>query len=169
MFDSQPGPCTTPAHADFHVILYQPEIPQNTGNILRLCAISGVVLHLIEPLGFRLDSAGVRRAGMDYRELALVYRWPSWSEYMAQHPEQSRIFVVTTQGEQNYGEPQYQPGDRFLFGSEGAGLPEEIHLSLPESRIRIPMLAHARSMNLAGSVSIVLYEALRQQGFSNLQ
>jgi tRNA (cytidine/uridine-2'-O-)-methyltransferase len=151
-----------------HVILYQPEIPPNTGNIVRLCAASGCVLHLIGPLGFRLDGAAVRRAGMDYREWAEVKRWQDWPSYLAEHPPESRLFAVSTHAKNTYGDWQYQPGDRFLFGSESAGLPESIRMSYANTLIRIPMVARARSLNLANSVAIVLYEALRQRAFPSL-
>nr|WP_227657446.1 tRNA (cytidine(34)-2'-O)-methyltransferase [Candidatus Magnetaquicoccus inordinatus] len=148
-----------------HVILYQPEIPPNTGNIVRLCAASGSVLHLIGPLGFRLDAAAVRRAGMDYREWAEVRRWDDWSHYLTAHPPESRLFAVSTHATRFYNDWRYQPGDRFLFGSESAGLPSSLRHSFAESLIRIPMVSQARSLNLANSVSIVLYEALRQLAF----
>ncbi|MBF0096609.1 MAG: tRNA (cytidine(34)-2'-O)-methyltransferase [Magnetococcales bacterium] len=148
-----------------HVILYQPEIPPNTGNIVRVCAASGSVLHLIGPLGFRLDGAAVRRAGMDYREWAEVKRWQDWPSYLAEHPPESRLFVVSTHAKTTYADRQFQPGDRFLFGSESAGLPQVIRTTYADTMIRIPMVARARSLNLANSVSIVLYEALRQLSF----
>ena len=151
-----------------HVILYQPEIPPNTGNIVRLCAASGCVLHLIGPLGFRLDGAAVRRAGMDYREWAEVKRWQDWPSYLAEHPPQSRLFAVSTHAQTSYADWHYLPGDRFLFGSEGAGLPESIRLAYTDTLIRIPMVPRARSLNLANSVAIILYEALRQQAFPTL-
>ncbi|MBF0161549.1 MAG: tRNA (cytidine(34)-2'-O)-methyltransferase [Magnetococcales bacterium] len=154
--------------AAFHVVLYQPEIPPNTGNILRLCAASGCVLHLVGPLGFRLDAAAVRRAGMDYGEWAAVTRWNYWSSYWQSHPPGARLFLVTTRGSMPYTACAYQNGDRFLFGAEGSGLPEAIHAAHPHHRIRIPMLARARSLNLANSVGIILYEALRQLHFPGL-
>ena len=154
--------------ATFHVILYQPEIPPNTDNILRLCAATGCTLHLIGPLGFRLDGAAVRRAGMDYGAWADVQRWNDWPSYWQSHPPAARLFPVTTQGATPYATWRYQTGDRFLFGAEGSGLPEAIHAAHSAHRIRIPMLAKARSLNLANSVSIILYEALRQAQFPGL-
>ncbi len=152
----------------FHVILYQPEIPPNTGNIVRLCAVTGCTLHLVGPLGFRLDGAAVRRAGMDYREWADLRRWPDWESYWQAHPPTARLFLATTHGAGHYADRHYQPGDRFLFGSEGAGLPASLRAAHPDTLVRIPMMAQARSLNLANSVSIILYEALRQVGFPGL-
>lgn len=152
----------------FHIILYQPEIPPNTGNILRLCAATGATLHLVGPLGFRLDAASVRRAGMDYRTWADVRRWNDWKSYWQTHPATARLFPVSTHGPRGYAEWAYQAGDRFLFGAEGSGLPEAIRFDHRETLIRIPMVEQARSLNLANSVSIILYEALRQVGFPGL-
>ena len=152
----------------FHIILYQPEIPPNTGNIVRLCAATGSPLHLIGPLGFRLDAAAVRRAGMDYQGWADVRRWIDWAAYVDAHPPASRIFPVTTRGSQRYADFSYQPGDRFLFGSEGSGLPEAIRQAHAERLIRLPMVPQARSLNLANSVGIILFEALRQRNFPHL-
>ncbi|MBF0380345.1 MAG: tRNA (cytidine(34)-2'-O)-methyltransferase [Magnetococcales bacterium] len=149
----------------FHVMLYQPEIPPNTGTIIRLCAASNTRLHLIGPLGFRLDAAAVKRAGMDYRELADVQRWADWAAYRDENMDNSRTFVISTHGKQPYSQPEFRAGDRFLFGSEGAGLPDGIKKSHGDRVLRIPMAPQARSLNLAVSVSIVLYEALRQIGF----
>jgi tRNA (cytidine/uridine-2'-O-)-methyltransferase len=152
----------------FHVLLFQPEIPPNTGTIIRLCAATKTRLHLIGPLGFRLDGAAVRRAGMDYRELADVQRWADWSAYRAKNGDNSRTFAISTHGKQSYTKPDFRPGDRFLFGSETKGLPEELLQSHSERIIRIPMAAPARSLNLAVGASVVLYEALRQNGFADL-
>ncbi|MBF0183662.1 MAG: tRNA (cytidine(34)-2'-O)-methyltransferase [Magnetococcales bacterium] len=153
---------------NLHIVLFQPEIPPNTGNIVRLCAASGTMLHLIGPLGFRLDGAAVRRAGMDYREWAEVRRWQDWPSYLTEHPPESRLFAVSTHAERCYCACSYRPGDRFLFGSESAGLPEAIRTACRDTLIRIPMVPQARSLNLANSVSIVLYEALRQLSFPAL-
>lgn len=157
-----------PMDKRFHIILYQPEIPPNTGNILRLCAATGCTLHLVGPLGFRLDAAAVRRAGMDYRMWADVCRWHDWSAYQPSHPAAARIFPVTTRGQRCHADFSYQPGDRFLFGSESSGLPAAILEAHAATCIRIPMVSQARSLNLANSVAVVLYEALRQVGFSAL-
>ncbi|MBF0193136.1 MAG: tRNA (cytidine(34)-2'-O)-methyltransferase [Magnetococcales bacterium] len=153
----------------FHVMLFQPEIPPNTGTIIRLCAASNSRLHLIGPLGFRLDAAAVRRAGMDYRELADVQRWDDFSQYTDNCSDNSRTFVISTHGKQIYSQAKFRPGDRFLFGSEGAGLPEAVIKSHGDRVLRIPMAHTARSLNLAVSVSIVIYEALRQVGFRDEQ
>lgn len=152
----------------FHIILYQPEIPPNTGNIVRLCAATGCTLHLVGPLGFRLDAASVRRAGMDYRAWADVRRWHDWEAYGQAHPATARIFPVTTRGGCGYTDFAYRPGDRFLFGSEGSGLPDAVRATYAETLVRIPMVPQARSLNLANSVGIVLYEALRQCDFPGL-
>jgi tRNA (cytidine/uridine-2'-O-)-methyltransferase len=153
----------------FHVLLYQPEIPPNTGTIIRLCAATRTKLHLIGPLGFRLDGAAIKRAGMDYRELADVQRWADWSAYQEGHPDNCRTFAVSTKGRQNYSDPVFCPGDRFLFGSEGRGLPDSVLAQQEDRIIRLPMAPPARSLNLAISVGIVLYEALRQIEYENLR
>lgn len=153
----------------FDVILYQPEIPPNTGTIIRLCAASNCRLHLIGPLGFRLDAAAVKRAGMDYRELAEVQRWPDWASYQDKNFDNSRTFAISTHGQTHYSQPDFRPGDRFLFGAEGSGLPDAVLQAHKERIVRIPMAAAARSLNLALSVSIVLYEALRQVEFEGLR
>ncbi|MBF0447500.1 MAG: tRNA (cytidine(34)-2'-O)-methyltransferase [Magnetococcales bacterium] len=152
----------------FHVVLFQPEIPPNTGAIIRLCGATKTQLHLIGPLGFRLDEAAVRRAGMDYQELAEVKRWSDWSAYQTQLPADNRTFVLSTHGRQSHTDVAFKPGDRLLFGSEGSGLPETIRTEHARRLLRIPMVSEARSLNLAVSVSIVLYEALRQVEFEGL-
>lgn len=152
----------------FHIVLHEPEIPPNTGNILRLAAATGSILHLVGALGFRLDAAGCRRAGMDYRQLAVVRQHGEWRDYLRDQPPNTRIFALSTHGGRHYAQCAFQPGDRFLFGSEGCGLPVAIREMLAENLLRIPMLAPARSLNLANSVAIVLYEALRQQDFPGL-
>lgn len=154
--------------APFHVILHQPEIPPNTGNIMRLCAATGTVLHLIGPLGFRLDAAAVRRAGMDYRQWAEVRRWHDWPHYWREHPPQARLFPVSTRGGIPYTDAPFHPGDRLLFGSEGAGLPPELLAAHRERVLRIPMHPGSRSLNLANAVAVVLYAALARSGFSGL-
>ena len=150
----------------FHVILFQPEIPPNTGNIIRLCANRGCHLHLIEPLGFELDDKRLRRAGLDYHEYATLQRYddlPSCLERLGQ----PRVFAFTTKGSQPYHEVHYQPGDAFLFGPESRGLPQDIRDSLPaEQRLRLPMREGCRSLNLSNTVAIAVYEAWRQQGFA---
>ncbi|VAW62888.1 tRNA (cytidine(34)-2'-O)-methyltransferase [hydrothermal vent metagenome] len=147
------------------VILYQPEIPPNTGNIIRLCANMGGQLHLIEPLGFEIDDKKLRRAGLDYAEFAKMKVWTSLSECLESN-DFNRVFACSTKGSQNYSEVAYQSGDAFIFGPETRGLPETYLHSLPrEQVIRIPMLAVSRSMNLSNSVAVIVYEAWRQLGF----
>lgn len=149
----------------FHVILHRPEIPPNTGNIIRLCANSGCALHLIEPLGFELDRSSVRRAGLDYAELAVLQRYPDLAACLARLAH-ARLFAVETGAAGCYSEAQYRPGDAFLFGSETGGLPPELlQAQPPERRVRIPMRAGNRSLNLANAVAVVVYEAWRQNGF----
>ncbi|XOV79790.1 MAG: tRNA (uridine(34)/cytosine(34)/5-carboxymethylaminomethyluridine(34)-2'-O)-methyltransferase TrmL [Aestuariibacter sp.] len=147
------------------IILFQPEIPPNTGNIVRLCANTNFSLHLIEPLGFDLDEKKVRRAGLDYHEFAKVKRHASLQEYLDNH-QPKRLFACTTKGKKYYTDAQYQAGDGLLFGPETRGLPEDIIYSLPEEqRLRIPMAANSRSMNLSNAVSVFVYESWRQLGF----
>jgi tRNA (cytidine/uridine-2'-O-)-methyltransferase len=150
----------------FHVILYQPEIPPNTGNIIRLCANSGARLHLIEPLGFDIDEKAVRRSGMDYAELADVKTWPSIQEcFDAVMP--TRWFAVSTRGTVRYDQPKYAAGDAFVFGPETRGLPQELLDSCPETqRLRIPMRSGNRSLNLSNAVAVLVFEAWRQQDFA---
>lgn len=150
------------------VALYQPEIPPNTGNIIRLCANTGIILHLIHPLGFAPDDKQLKRAGLDYHEWARVIHHADYIAFLdAVQP--SRLFACSTRGTHFYTEPRYQSGDVFLFGPETRGLPKEILASLPGEQImRIPMLASSRSLNLSNSVAIIAYEALRQIGFANL-
>lgn len=149
----------------FHCILFQPEIPPNTGNIIRLCANAGFTLHLIEPLGFVLDDKRLKRAGLDYHEWASVQRHASLQACLTQLPE-SRIFACSTKSETAYSQANYQPNDAFLFGPETRGLPIEVLCQFPtEQRIRIPMQANSRSLNLSNAVAIILYEAWRQVGF----
>jgi tRNA (cytidine/uridine-2'-O-)-methyltransferase len=150
----------------FHVILYQPEIPPNTGNVIRLCANSGCTLHLIEPLAFRLDRSSVRRAGLDYGELAIVRTHAGLAECLAQLPD-ARLFAVETGGGNCYADARYQPGDAFLFGAETRGLPAELLAQQPpQRRISIPMRPDNRSLNLGNAVAVVVYEAWRQNGFA---
>lgn len=151
-----------------HIILHQPEIPANTGNIGRTCVATGTSLHLIEPLGFRLNEKEIKRAGMDYWEHLDVTRYMNFEEFKALHP-QAKIWMATTKAKQTYTEVSYGAEDFIMFGKESAGIPEEILVDYEESCIRIPMLSQIRSLNLSNSVAIVLYEALRQQNFSQLQ
>ncbi|WP_271409620.1 tRNA (cytidine(34)-2'-O)-methyltransferase [Pseudomonas sp. Q1-7] len=150
----------------FHVILFQPEIPPNTGNIIRLCANSGCHLHLIEPLGFELDDKRLRRAGLDYHEYAPLKRYADLESCLASlgHP---RVFAFTTKGSRLFHDVAFKKGDAFLFGPESRGLPLEIRESLPpEQRLRLPMRPDCRSLNLSNTVAVAVYEAWRQHGFS---
>ena len=150
----------------FHVILYQPEIPPNTGNIIRLCANTGAKLHLIEPLGFEMDDKRLRRAGLDYHEFAQVRHYPDLQSCLdAIKP--ARVLACTTKGCTNYHKVHYQAGDALLFGPETRGLPASILDTLPDDqKLRIPMQADNRSLNLSNAVAIILYEAWRQHGFA---
>jgi len=149
----------------FHIILYEPEIPPNTGNVIRLCANTGATLHLIEPLGFQLDDAKLRRAGLDYREYAELATWPSLNACV-DGLGGPRLFALSTRGVTRYDSVGYSPGDALLFGPETRGLPQAVLDALPASqRLRLPMVAGNRSLNLSNTVAIVSYEAWRQHGF----
>ena len=152
----------------FEIVLYQPEIPPNTGNIMRLCANTGCRLHLVRPLGFSLSAKQLTRAGMDYREqmtLMLHDDWPHCRKEFAGR----RVFAVTTRGSGRYDRAAFQPGDALVFGPETRGLPVAVLDEFsPAARLRVPMLAGSRSLNLANAVTAVLYEALRQQDFNGL-
>lgn len=149
----------------FHIALYEPQIAPNTGNIIRLIANNGCHLHLIEPLGFDLEEKKLRRAGLDYHDLANVTRHANYHDFLVAISGQ-RILACTTKGSRPHSELEYQPGDVLLFGSETAGLPTDVMDSIPlEQRLRIPMLVNNRSLNLSNSVAIISYEAWRQCGF----
>ncbi|HLR17978.1 MAG TPA: tRNA (cytidine(34)-2'-O)-methyltransferase [Alcanivoracaceae bacterium] len=149
----------------FHIALYEPEIPPNTGNIIRLAANIGATLHLIEPLGFSLDHKQLRRAGMDYKDIAHVVIHPHWQAFDEWRGNR-RLLALTTKGKKSYHEIRYQGEDVLLFGPETRGLPEAVLLSLPdEQRIYLPMAANSRSLNLSNSVAVAAYEAWRQQDF----
>ena len=149
----------------FSLILFEPEIPPNTGNIIRLCANTGTRLHLIEPLGFELDEPRLRRAGLDYREFAEIAVHASLADCLGQLGGPN-VFALSTRGTQNYADTTFSAGDAFLFGPETRGLPRSILDSVPPGRIlRIPMLPSSRSLNLSNSAAIVIYEAWRQLGF----
>jgi tRNA (cytidine/uridine-2'-O-)-methyltransferase len=151
----------------FDVILYEPEIPPNTGNIIRLCANTGVRLHLVKPLGFSLDDRQMRRAGLDYHEYATVKVYDDWPACAACF-QGTRIFAVSTKGAQRYDVNRYSAGDAFLFGPETRGLPAELLGDYPgERRIRLPMLPESRSLNRSNAVAVVVYEAWRQAGFEH--
>ena len=150
----------------FHVVLYQPEIPPNTGNIIRLCANTGSALHLIHPLGFELDDRRLRRAGLDYRELATLQEHASLQDFTGS-VRPARLWGVSTRGKTHYTTPQYAPGDAFLFGPETRGLPDDVLQALGQAAVlRVPMIAGSRSLNLSNTVAILVYEAWRQQGFA---
>jgi tRNA (cytidine/uridine-2'-O-)-methyltransferase len=147
------------------VVLYEPEIPPNTGNVMRLCANIGARLHLIEPLGFRLEDRMLRRAGLDYREWVEVQVYPDLPSCLDRLGS-ARLFAVSTRAETALADPAFAPGDAFLFGPESRGLPIELLSSLtPERRIRIPMVPGNRSLNLSNAVAVVLFEAWRQLGY----
>lgn len=153
----------------FNIVLVEPEIPANTGNISRTCAVTGCSLHLVKPLGFSIDDKHLKRAGLDYWDILNVKTYNSLTEFFATI-KTGNIYLATTKGGSTYSEKNYQDGDYFLFGKETKGLPKELLNNYPESCIRIPMLnnSHARSLNLANSVSILVYEALRQNNFTGL-
>jgi tRNA (cytidine/uridine-2'-O-)-methyltransferase len=149
----------------FNIVLFEPEIPPNTGNIIRLCANTGCRLHLVEPLGFALDDKRLRRAGLDYDEWASVRVYRDWQECRADLADH-RLFALSTRGVTAYSDAGFQRGDVLLFGPETRGLPAAILEALsPAQRLRIPMLPHSRSLNLSNSVAVVVYEAWRQLGF----
>ena len=150
----------------FHVVLYQPEIPPNTGNIMRLCANTGARLHLIEPLGFRLEDRELRRAGLDYREWVEVETYTSFEDFLKK-VKPPRLLGFTTRAQRLYSEMHYQENDALLFGPETRGLPQEVLQTIPaEHRLRLPLLPDNRSLNLSNAVAVTVYEAWRQQGFS---
>ncbi|HSL26625.1 MAG TPA: tRNA (cytidine(34)-2'-O)-methyltransferase [Acidimicrobiia bacterium] len=150
----------------FDIVLYRPEIPPNTGNAMRLAAVTGCRLQLIEPLGFEMDDAKLRRAGMDYRDKAVVSVHPGLEEWReSTHPP--RVFALTVDADRIYSDVDFRPGDAFLFGPESVGLPEEVkRLDWMEDRLRLPMVPGVRSLNLANAASVVVYEAWRQHRFS---
>lgn len=150
-----------------NVVLFQPEIPQNTGNIARLCAATGCTLHLIEPFGFIWDDRHLRRAGLDYWPLVEIRRYLDFDSFVQANPEGNHYYL-TTKGQRFYNEIKFQPNDYLIFGPETRGLPPSILALNPCHNLRIPMRTETRSLNLANSVAIVLYEALRQQGFPGL-
>jgi len=151
-----------------NAVLYEPEIPPNTGNIIRLCANSGVHLHLVGPLGFRLDDAQLRRAGLDYHEMASVSLYEDWPSYREQNRGQ-RLWAFSTRGQHRYCDVRYLANDALLFGPESRGLPPSLLEELGTDRVlRLPMVKQSRSLNLSNTVAIAVYEALRQSGFQEL-
>lgn len=151
-----------------NIILHQPEIPANTGNIGRTCVATGTSLHLIEPLGFRLDEKSIKRAGMDYWQHLDLHTYVNFEEFKEKNPN-TKIWMATTKAKHVYSDVEFGPDDFIMFGKESAGIPEEILVDYEETCIRIPMLEQIRSLNLSNSVAIVLYEALRQQNFESMQ
>ena len=152
----------------FNIVLYQPEIPQNTGNISRTCAVTGTTLHLIKPYGFELSERTVRRAGLDYWPKLSLREYETPEDFFAQNPD-ATIYYFSTKAEKNYAQVQYKPGDYLMFGRETAGLPEDLLARNYKNAVRIPMQDWARSLNLSNSVALALYEALRQTGFQGLE
>ncbi|BCG62475.1 MAG: tRNA (cytidine/uridine-2'-O-)-methyltransferase [Methyloprofundus sp.] len=149
----------------FNIALYEPRIPQNTGNIIRLVANNGCHLHLIEPLGFDLKEKSLRRSGLDYQDLANITQHANYNDFIKAMPDH-KVWAITTKGTQHYDQVTYQPGEILLFGSETAGLPADLQQTIPaEQQLRIPMQPNNRSMNLSNTVALVSYEAWRQQGF----
>ena len=154
--------------AKLNMVLYEPEIPSNTGNIGRTCVATGTRLHLIEPLGFRLNEKAIRRAGMDYWSDLDVTTYVNYEEFLEKNPG-AKIYMATTKSRQTYTEVSYEPDCYIMFGKESAGIPEEILVKHPDTCVRIPMIGETRSLNLSNSVAIVLYEALRQNNFDHMK
>jgi tRNA (cytidine/uridine-2'-O-)-methyltransferase len=149
-----------------HVVLFQPEIPPNTGNVARLCAATCSTLHLIEPFGFKLDDSQLRRAGMDYWQHVRWFRWRNWAEFRAQVSGEAKLWYIESGGPTRYSDVQFGPEDYLVFGRETAGLPKALLEENQSTWLRIPMLnANARSLNLSNCVALVLFEALRQNEF----
>lgn len=152
----------------FNIVLLEPEIPANTGNIGRTCAATGTRLHLIEPLGFRLGEKDLKRAGMDYWSQIDVTTYSNYEDFLRRNPR-ADIYMATTKGQRIYTEVQFEPDCYLMFGKESAGIPEELLLQNRERAIRIPMIGETRSLNLSNAAAIVLYEALRQNGFAQMK
>ena len=152
----------------FNIVLVHPEIPPNTGNVIRLAANTGCALHLIEPLGFSMDDRNLRRAGLDYHEYAPVHRHASWSDFVRDaRPGVDRLFAFTTRGSQPFSAVNWRAGDWLVFGSETAGLPEAVRESFSATqRVRLPMRAEQRSLNLSNAVAVAVFEAWRQNGYA---
>ena len=154
--------------AKLNIVLYEPEIPANTGNIGRTCVATGTKLHLIEPLGFSLSEKALKRAGMDYWSQLEVERYVNYEDFLQRNPG-AKIYMATTKAKKIYSEAPYEPDCYIMFGKESAGIPEEILVEHPEECVRIPMIGETRSLNLSNSVAIVLYEALRQNQFDHMK
>ncbi|MGC9162935.1 MAG: tRNA (uridine(34)/cytosine(34)/5-carboxymethylaminomethyluridine(34)-2'-O)-methyltransferase TrmL [Thiomonas sp.] len=152
----------------FHVVLVHPEIPPNTGNIIRLCANTGCALHLIEPLGFSVDDRQLRRAGLDYHEYAAMQLHASWAQFLASaQPPRERLFAFTTHGSRLIGTLRFEPGDWLVFGAETSGLPQDLREQFPpQQRVRLPMRPQQRSLNLSNAVAVAVFEAWRQNGYA---
>ena len=152
----------------FNVVLVRPEIPPNTGNVIRLCANTGSTLHLVKPLGFTLEDKHMKRAGLDYHEYATIRVHESFEEFLKiEAPNPERMFAMTTKGSQPFADMAFKPGDWFIFGSEGSGLPDEIRNRFPSAqRIRLPMMPNNRSLNLSNTVAVTVFEAWRQNGYA---
>jgi tRNA (cytidine/uridine-2'-O-)-methyltransferase len=150
-----------------HIVLLEPEIPQNAGNIARTCAVTNSVLHLIKPLGFCVDDKYLKRAGLDYWKLLDIRYYENFQDFLEKN-QGIRLWMATTKARHVYSDVEYNENDYFMFGRESAGIPEEILIAHEANTIRIPMLEAARSLNLSNSVAIVIYEALRQQGFPGM-
>lgn len=155
-------------NAVFNIILHEPEIPANTGNIGRTCVATDTRLHLIEPLGFSLSEKALKRAGMDYWDQLDVSTYVNWEEFLERNPE-AVIYYATTKGRHVYSEVSYEPGCFLMFGKESGGIPEEILKEHPDRCVRIPMIGETRSLNLSNSVAVILYEALRQNNFEHMK
>lgn len=151
-----------------NIVLHEPEIPANTGNIGRTCVATGTSLHLIKPLGFDISDKAVRRAGMDYWKELDLHVYENFEEFVEKNPG-ARIYMATTKARKAYTEVEYKENDFIMFGKESAGIPEEILVKYEETSVRIPMIGEIRSLNLSNSVSIILYEALRQQDFEGMK
>ena len=151
-----------------HIVLHEPEIPANTGNIGRSCVATGSVLHLIGPLGFSISDKMLKRAGLDYWDKLDVRLYDDFQDFLEKNPG-ARIYMATTKARQTYTDVRYEDGAYIMFGKESAGIPEEILMDYPETAVRIPMVADNRSLNLSNAVSVILYEALRQQEFAGLE
>lgn len=154
--------------AKLNIVLFEPEIPANTGNIGRTCVATGTRLHLIEPLGFQLTEKAIRRSGMDYWKDLDVTTYVNYEEFLEMNPN-AKIYMATTKGKHVYSDVTYEPDCYIMFGKESAGIPEEILVEHPEECVRIPMIGETRSLNLSNSVAIVLYEALRQNQFDHMK
>ena len=151
-----------------NIVLYEPEIPQNTGNIGRTCVATGTRLHLIEPMGFVINDKNLKRAGMDYWKDLDVTIYDDWNDFMEKNPD-AKLYMATTKGKHVYSDAKFEPDSYIVFGKESAGIPEELLIQYPEQCVRIPMMGETRSLNLSNSVAIVLYEALRQNGFLQMK